>query len=193
MTSWQRAKKFLWGIVAIYFFLQLSASRLGQPALTLPDPTTRERFPVDFAFPTLSGEELRLSSLRGKAVLVSLWATWCAPCRAELPSMQALYADYQSRGLVILGIAMDPGGQEVVAPFVQEYKVNFPVLLDAHNTLGARLQVPGIPTSYVLDQAGQIVSMEMGARDWNTPKVRHFFDQLLAETASISSALVDKK
>lgn len=185
--------RFFLGMIGLYLCLQVIASRLTQPVLSPQEPGTREPFPVDFVLPSLHREEVRLSSQRGKVVLVNLWATWCSPCRAEIPSLQALYKDYHARGLVILAIAIDPDGEAVVAPFVHEYQVNFPVLVDPRNTLGGRLQVPGIPISYLLDQEGRIVNVEMGARDWNASKVRQFLDLLLAEQPYVSPALVGEK
>jgi hypothetical protein len=95
--------------------------------------------------------------------------------------MQALYQDYRDKGFLVLAIATDAGGMGTVAPFVQEQGLTFPVLLDPHNLTGARLQMRGIPTSYVLDKQGRIAGLEVGARDWNAPRVRQLLDQLLAE------------
>ena len=95
--------------------------------------------------------------------------------------MNALYKDYHARGLAIVAIAIDEGGKPVVAPFIQAYGLTFLVLLDPQNMLGARLQVPGIPMSYLLDKRGRIIGLELGERDWNTRKIRHLVEQLLAE------------
>jgi thiol-disulfide isomerase/thioredoxin len=138
-------------------------------------------FAIDFTFADLAGQTRRLSAVQGQPVLVNLWATWCYPCRSELPSMQALYAAYRERGLVILAIASDAGGRDTVAPFAQAYGLTFPILLDPQNSLGSRLKTPGIPTSYILDKQGRIVTLEVGARDWNKASVRHLLDTLLAE------------
>ena len=124
---------------------------------------------------------MHLSDLRGRPVLVNIWATWCYPCRAEMPSMNALYKDYQAKGLAIVAIATDAAGKPVVAPFLQAYGLTFPVLLDPQNMLGMQLQVPALPTSYLLDKRGRIAGFEIGARNWNSRPIRHLLDQLLAE------------
>jgi peroxiredoxin len=95
--------------------------------------------------------------------------------------MHALYQDYRSRGFEILAIASDVRGTDVVAPFAQEYGLTFPVLVDAQNVVGTRLLVQGIPTSYLLDRQGRIAGLEMGAKNWNSPKFRQLLDGLLAE------------
>jgi len=138
-------------------------------------------FPVDFTLPDVEGNLVQLSDLRGRPVLINLWATWCHPCRVEMPSMNALYKDYHPKGLALLAIAIDQVGKPAVAPFMQSYGLTFPALLDPQNMVGARLQVHGIPTSYLLDKWGRIVDIKFGPHDWNTPAIRHLLDQMLAE------------
>lgn len=95
--------------------------------------------------------------------------------------MQALYNDYHPKGLTLVAIATDGAGAAVVAPFLQAYQVTFPVLLDPQGVVGRQLQLPAIPTTYVLDKHGRIASFVLGARDWNAQTMRQLFDQLLAE------------
>jgi peroxiredoxin len=104
-----------------------------------------------------------------------------------MPSMQALYTAYRAQGFIVVAIATDPGGRDTVAPFVQQYGLTVPVLLDPHNTVGERLQVAGIPTSYVLDKQGRIVSVEVGKRHWNRQEFRRLLERLLAESAGSGS------
>jgi cytochrome c biogenesis protein CcmG, thiol:disulfide interchange protein DsbE len=168
-------------LVVAYLVISRMAARRGGSVMTLPKPQDRVPFTVDFTLPDVQGKVVRLSDLRGRPVLINLWATWCYPCREEMPSMNALYTDYHAKGLVIVAIAMDAGGKPVVSPFMQAYGLTFPVLLDPQNMLGVRLQVSGIPTSYLLDKWGRIIGIETGARDWNTRKIRRLVEQLLAE------------
>ena len=157
------------------------ASLSGGPVIALPTPPERALFTVDFILPDIAGNVVRLSDLRGRPVLINIWATWCYPCRVEMPSMNALYKAYRAKGLAILAIATDMQGKPVVAPFMQVYGLTFTVLLDPQNMLLAQLQVPGLPTSYLLDKRGRIVILEIGARDWNSRQIRHLLDRLLAE------------
>ena len=155
------------------------ASLLGGPAL--PTPQERVFFTVDFTLPDVQGNLVRLFDLRGQPVLINIWATWCYPCRAEMPSINALYHEYQTKGLAIVAIAIDEGGKPAVTPFMQAYTLSFRVLLDPQNMLGAQLQMPGIPTSYLLDKRGRIVYRKDGLHNWHTAAIRDLVDQLLAE------------
>jgi peroxiredoxin len=171
-------------LVAALGLLHYLASLPKAPAIAPETPQARRPFPVDLALPDLHGTTVRLADLRGKVVLLNIWATWCYPCRAEMPSMNALYQDYRSQGFEILAISMDVSGAQVVAPFVAEYALTFPVLLDPQDTVSTRLLGGGIPTSYVLDKRGQIVAVEVGTRDWNSARFRRLLEQLLAEEES---------
>jgi hypothetical protein len=95
--------------------------------------------------------------------------------------MHALYQDYRPRGFEILAIASDRQGTAVVAPFVAEYGLTFPVLVDPQNAVGTRLLVQGIPTSYLLDKQGRIAGLERGSKNWNSTRFRQLLDSLLAE------------
>lgn len=168
-------------LIAAYFMLQYFASQPKAPDIASEAPQARKSFPMDFSLPDVQGQTVRLADLLGQVVLVNFWATWCYPCRAEMPSMEALYQDYRSKGFTIVAISSDMQGHDVVAPFVQEYKLTFPVLLDPQNVVGTRLQVRGIPMSYLLDKQGRLAGMELGAKNWNSPKMRQLIDQLLNE------------
>lgn len=168
-------------LVGAYLLLQHIASLPQAPTGTPEATQTRKPFPVDFALPDLQERTIRLSDLRGQVVLVNFWATWCYPCRTEMPSMHALYQDYRPKGFEILAIASDVRGKDIVAPFIEEYRFTFPVLVDAQNVVGTRLLVQGIPTSYLLDKQGRIAGLEMGAKNWNSAKFRRLLDDLLAE------------
>jgi cytochrome c biogenesis protein CcmG/thiol:disulfide interchange protein DsbE len=168
-------------LVVVYLVLSKMAAMRRDPAMAIPAPEERPPFRVDFTLPDVRGHLVRLVDLRGRPVLINIWATWCYPCREEMPSMNALYKDYGVKGLAMVAIAMDAGGKPVVAPFLQAYGFTFPVLLDPQNMVGTQLQVPGIPTSYLLDKRGRVTDFVVGARDWNSPQIRHRIEQLLME------------
>jgi thiol-disulfide isomerase/thioredoxin len=151
------------------------------PSIAFPAPEDRQPFRVPFELPDMQGHLVRLADLRGRPVLINIWATWCSPCREEMPSMDALYKDYSVKGLAIVAIATDAGGEAVVAPFMQAHGLTLPVLLDPQNMVGTQLQVPGIPTSYLLDKQGRVIDLVIGARDWHSRQIQHLIEQLLAE------------
>jgi len=172
--------------------LQVLTSRPNAPDIALETAESQELFPLDMALPNLQGKTVRLTDLREKVVLINFWATWCDPYRAEMPSMHALYQDYRDKGFEILAISIDAQGQDVVAPFVEAYGLTFPILLDPGDVVSTRLQMRGIPTSYLLDKQGRIASIEIGTRDWNSHNMRRFLDLLLAEEGINDLLQVDR-
>ena len=169
-------------LIGAYGIVQYLASRPKSPAIASKAPQVRKPFPVDFTLPDLQGNSIRFSDFRGQVVFVNFWATWCYPCRAEMPSMEALYQSYRHKGFTILAISSDLQSSEAVAPFVRAYNLTFPVLLDPDNVVGTRLQVRGIPTSYLLDKQGHLTGMELGAKNWHSANMRQLIEALLAES-----------
>jgi cytochrome c biogenesis protein CcmG/thiol:disulfide interchange protein DsbE len=127
-------------------------------------PAPRQGFQApDFSLSTLSGETITLSELRGQPVLINLWATWCPPCRAEMPDMQAIYETYQERGFLILAInATYQDSRASAAAFVQEYGLTFPVLLDTSGETARQYQMRALPTSFFVDREGIIQEVVVG-------------------------------
>jgi thiol-disulfide isomerase/thioredoxin len=124
--------------------------------------------PVEVNYPapeltltTLEGEPVSLSDHLGKVVLVNLWATWCPPCREEMPALQAFYEKYKSDGFVL--VAIDQGETALqVMPFVNEFELTFPVWLDTGNEAGRIFKTMSLPSSYVIDRNGQVRLMWIG-------------------------------
>ena len=122
----------------------------------------QRRQQADFTLTDLQGRIWELKSLRGKVVLVNFWATWCPPCRKEMPDLQALYNRFQDRGLIILAISDEE--QDKVKPFIAEYKITYPVLLDPGRKVNDLFQVEGIPKSFVYDRDGKMVAQSIDMR-----------------------------
>lgn len=117
----------------------------------------------DITLETMDGEKINLADQTGKVVLINFWATWCAPCRKEIPDLIDLYAQFQSEGLKIIGIAVDQDGAEVVKPFVQKQKINYPIVLDPDQSIESHFDAMyGLPTTYVVSPEGQIVRRILG-------------------------------
>jgi thiol-disulfide isomerase/thioredoxin len=132
-----------------------------------PPPPRSARFPApDFTMPTLSGAPIRLAELRGKAVLLHFWATWCVPCRTEMPTLEALYQRYKDRGLEVIAVNLDLLSTAGVEAFLQEVGVTFRLGLDPSWSTARAYRVLGLPTTYLIDRAGHVVVREVGARDW---------------------------
>jgi len=134
----------------------------------------------DFTLPNLDGQMVRLSDFRGnKAVLLNFWATWCAPCRLEMPTMDTAYQEYKGRDLEVLAISLDAGSKSVVKNFMQELKLDFPVLLDPDMEVLRLYRMVGIPASFLIDKQGIVRHREVGYRDWTTPESRRLLEAIL--------------
>lgn len=135
----------------------------------------------DYSAPLLSGEEVSLSEQRGRVVLVNIWATWCGPCRVEMPPIQQVYERYRDEGFSVLAVSVDagPGHREKVRRFVEEYGLDFPVLLDPEGRVTRVFQTVGVPETFVLDREGRIVKRLIGATDWNSAAHRALIEELL--------------
>ena len=134
--------------------------------------------PHAFSLPMLTGGIAALSDFKGRIVILNFWATWCPPCRAEMPSMEKLYNRFKDQGLEIL--AVDIGEDEsTVRRFINSSKYTFPVLLDTNNRISNAYGIEAIPTSYILDREGKIIARVVGSISWDTPQAITAFDALL--------------
>jgi peroxiredoxin len=117
---------------------------------------------ADFTLADLEGKTWHLGNLRGKVVLVNFWATWCPPCRKEMPDLEALYEKYNDQGFVVLAISDEEAAK--VTPFLAERKIGYPVLLDPGRKVHELFQVEGIPKSFVYDREGKLVAQSIDMR-----------------------------
>ena len=124
------------------------------------DDAARQK--ADFTLTDLSGKTWHLQDLRGKVVLLNFWATWCPPCRKEMPDLQALYDKYKESGLVVLAISDEEAGK--VQPFVAERKISYPVMLDPGRNVNDLYRVEGIPKTFVYDRDGKMVAQSIDMR-----------------------------
>ena len=129
-----------------------------------PPPSPREGFSApDFTLETLAGEQVALSDLRGKVVLVNFWASWCPPCRAEMPAIERVYRSHKDLGLEVLAInTTNQDDRAAAAAFVQEFGLTFPVPLDLTGAVSASYNLRGLPSTYFIDKQGVIRSVVVG-------------------------------
>jgi len=131
-------------------------------ALARLEADDAKRQKADFTLSDLQGKSWHLQDLRGKVVLVNFWATWCPPCRKEMPDLDALYNKFKDQGLVVLAISDEEAAK--VAPFIAERKISYPVLLDPGRKVNDAFIVEGIPKSFVYDRSGKIVAQSIDMR-----------------------------
>lgn len=116
----------------------------------------------DFQLKSLDGTEVRLSDFRGKAVLLNFWATWCAPCKIEMPWFVDLQKQYAAQGLQVIGVAMDDSGEDTIAKFAKQMAVNYPVLIGKEAVGDAYGGVEFLPTTFIIDRQGKVVDRMFG-------------------------------
>ncbi len=163
-------------------------------ALSATKYLRREFFPValgskapDFTAVTVdSAPRLRsLSDYRGQVVMVNVWATWCLPCRVEMPSIEALHQAYSQKGFKVLAVSVDePGHAETIRAFVRQYKLTFEILHDPEKKIVEEYDILGYPETFIIGRDGVIRKKLLSATDWNSREHRALVERLLAEPAA---------
>ncbi len=143
----------------------------GFVLLTLmPSGSNLPKVAEDFVLPDIHGQVVRLSQLKGKVVFLNVWATWCPPCRKEMPTMQTLYRQLQGEDFMMLAISQDVDGQNTVLAYLTEGGYTFPVLLDVRGEVGKKYGVTGYPETFLIDRQGMIVHHHIGYNNWASPE-----------------------
>jgi thiol-disulfide isomerase/thioredoxin len=169
----------------------LVAPGLGTAAESESDLTDRTRLgefvPLSQPFPApaifladSTGQTVELSNLRGKLVLVNLWATWCEPCLREMPSLERLQSRLGER-IAVLAVSEDRGGNKAVEPFITKLGLkSVKIYIDPKSEVGHALGVRGLPTSFVIDRDGKVIGRVKGAAEWDSSKILGVLEPLLS-------------
>ena len=136
-----------------------------------------------FELPTSDGKMVALGGLKGKVLLLNFWATWCPPCREEMPSMERLYQEFKDQGLAVLAVNIRESPKQVER-FMRDFRLTFPALLDTDATVSGRYGVRGLPSTYLVDRTGHVVGQAVGARDWAGASAKALVRSLLAPAAA---------
>lgn len=129
-------------------------------------PVSPPRPAADFSLPRFDGGTQSLSDFSGDWVILTFWASWCGPCRAEMPSLESLHQSHAAKGVVVLGVSVDQD-ETAARGFLQEYRLSFPQVWDRQGGVGNLYQASAIPMSVLVDPDGQVVALSRGARDWS--------------------------
>jgi peroxiredoxin len=171
----------------LFFFEHFNESPFTVDELHSGTHIDREKSEVGFLAPgfnlrNLNGNHDSLANYRGQVVILNFWATWCAPCRVEMPAFEALYRRYRSEGLTVLAVSIDKAADQKVKDFVEKRQLSFPVLLDTKGEAERLYPSVSIPFTYVIDQQGRVVARVDGAKNWKSEETFKAVEYLLKQT-----------
>ncbi len=153
-------------LVAFMMVLGTTAAEANQGL----NPMDGKPVAPDFSLKDLDGDMQSLSDFKGKVVIVNFWATWCPPCRAEMPSMQRAWNVIRNKDVVMLAVHVG-GNEDKIWSFVGDYELDFTVLIDPKSKVADAWPMEGLPSTFVVDPEGRIVYRAIGAREWDDPKI----------------------
>ncbi|MFQ6111696.1 MAG: peroxiredoxin family protein [Nitrospinota bacterium] len=167
--------------LALWFLPQAPAKpRVGVHPL-MPVVMLEPSAAPTFKLPDLNGSHRTLEDFRGSVIFLNFFATWCPPCRKEMPQMDSLYKKYKDRGLTVLALSVDTEEAGVVSEFVGELSLSFPVLHDKERRAALLYRVVGLPTSYFIDRKGNLFARSIGQKDWGGANAEKFIEELLED------------
>lgn len=157
-----KLRKLFSGSASLFLLLVILGTLSCRQATEAVDAATESA--PNFTLKDLNGNTFQLSDVKGKVVILDFWATWCPPCRMEIPHFEELHQEYKSKGLAVIGIALDRGGASQVKPFVEINRVSYLVLMGDGIVTEAYGGIRGIPTTFVIDRDGNIREKFVGYR-----------------------------
>jgi len=169
----------------IIFLLLFLLSAIAQASSPLDDlfvvpEVARHDAPV-FVLEKLEGGDAGLAGYKGKIILLNFWATWCIPCREEMPGMETLWQKYKEQDFVVLAVSVDEGSKSRIETFSKLLDLSFPILLDPNSEVSDLYKVSNMPTSFLIDGNGKIISRIVGTEDWSSPAAVELVEKLLSD------------
>lgn len=176
-------------VVAIVAGLGLGAAALVKFAPVPEGAQVGNRAPDFEAVNLVTGDSISFrEAYTGHVTLVNIWATWCAPCRAEMPAMEELYQAFKDQGFRIAAVSVDEGGPSDVMAFARELSLTFDILHDRDGRIQQQYRTTGVPESFLIDGDGVIVRKQIGEHPWSSPANRRILEQLLGGKGGTAAA-----
>lgn len=173
-------------IYRVTFCILLSAI-LAQPAFANTPYDKFSQNPAimapDFSLPGTDEQEIKLSDYRGKIILLNFWATFCTPCRMEMPSLQAISIKYQDDDVIVVAVSVDSGREKAVKKWIKKMKLEFPIALEGQNA-GNIYEVSALPVTFIIGKQGQLIGRILGEREWNSEETTELIESLLIAEGS---------
>jgi len=183
-------KKIIITLSLIVLIVALVPAQEAPPMTALQEKLWKAGFGVpqqamdapEFSAENMEGKQISLSSLKGKVILLNLWATWCPPCRAEMPSMERLYQKLKNKNFTILAISTPTPPKETrekIVSYINDNKYTFPVLIDDSQEISYQYGSGSIPTSWIIDADGKVLARFVGAMEWDSELMLEVFEELI--------------
>jgi peroxiredoxin len=157
-----------------------SQSKINFKVIPILQPMKDAAPTPDFSLTNAEGKKISLKDFRGKTLFLNFWATWCEPCREEMPAMEKLYQEYKNNNFVVLAVNVKDRRQEALA-FVKELKLTYPIAFDPNAEVATLYGAWGLPTTYIIGPNGQGLARGWGPAEWYSPAARNLFKELLEE------------
>ena len=183
-------KPLAWGIVIFMLYFSGGLQQLASFAQTVvvksglvnasTDSNSKARFDYNFTVKNLEGKKMEFKDFQGKVIFLNLWATWCGPCRSEMPAIQKLYENIDKEKVTFVMLSLDKDSHlEKIRAFVSSRSFTFPIYMPS-GYLADQLQVPSIPTTFIITKDGIIDLKEVGMKNYNTNKFKKYLEELAA-------------
>lgn len=145
------------------------------------NPIKGDKKAPDFSLKDLNGKKVELKQFKGKILFLNFWATWCGPCKEEMPSLEVLHQQFKEKSFVLLTISVDYEGEKPVQEFINKHRYTFPVLLDPKCETLDLFEIKAIPITFLVDKKGKMIGKAIGPRDWKSPEVVSLLNLLIGK------------
>ena len=175
-------KRIIWAFIVLALFTLAGCNKdkgEGKHGAAPANSVAEGSLAPDFVVKDLDGKELKLSSLRGKVVMVNFWATWCPPCKEEIPSLMKLNKSMAGKAFQMLAISIDDGGKDIVNRYFRVSGNSLPAYLDTDTAVSRSYGTTGVPETFIVDKSGLIQKKIVGGMDWSSPDVIAYMEELL--------------